>query len=115
MIGRSARILNADAPGSAVLQSSDVDIAAALDHKGAKAATPEHARGTIDGITLPDAAHVYRHPFARDKNCTGGLIDLNRPVVDERQPSSHFTHVGDRVVLIVIEFPQTRQRTESDV
>ena len=42
-------------------------------------------------------------------------IELDLAVVDERQPLTDRVRRGNRVVLIVVEFPEVRQRGEGDV
>ena len=55
------------------------------------------------------------HPFAFQEHRARAIVDLDLPVVDERQPRTNRLGGRDRVVLIVIELPDVGQRAERDV
>ena len=76
---------------------------------------PKNAGAAIDRVAFADAAEMHRHPFARQEHGARLVVDLNRAIVDERQAATHLAHVGHDVVLVVIEFPETRQHAERDV
>ena len=94
---------------------ANVDVAAALNHEVAKTPTAQDGGAAIDGVAFADAAEMNGHPFARQKHRTRRVIDLNRAIVDERQSPPHVAHIGDDIVLVVIELPEAGERAERDV
>ena len=69
----------------------------------------------LDRVALADAAEVDAHALALHEHRAGALVDLDLPVVDERQPRADGVGIRDRVVLIVVELPDVGQRAERDV
>src|SRR3979409_2468273 len=71
VIRGTSRILDAEAPGTSVLQAGDVHVAAALNHEVAEAALSKKTNGAIDRVAFADAAQVSGHPFARQEDRAG--------------------------------------------
>ncbi len=54
-------------------------------------------------------------PFALQKHGAGAVVDLDGAIVDELEAALDGRPVRDCVVLVLVEFPDIRQRTERDV
>ena len=94
---------------------ADVEVAARLDHEVAQAGAAHEGHRVIDRVALADAAQVDAHALAPQEHRAGVLVDLELPVVDERQPSMNGVPVRDRVVLVVVELPHVGERAEGHV
>src|SRR5258708_38601612 len=89
-------IVDAEPPGAAVLVAADVEIAARLNHEVAQAGRTENRPRALDGVAFADAAEMDLHPVAFQKHRAGAIVDLDLPVVDERQPRANRLGRRDR-------------------
>ncbi len=95
---------------------ADVEIAARLNHEITQPGLTQDTRRALDRVAFPDAAQVHAHALAGEKHGSGRVVDLDSPVVDERQARSDRRLVGNAVVLILrVELPDVGQRSERDV
>ena len=75
----------------------------------------QDALGAFDGVALANAAKMRAHALSLEKHRPCVFIDHKLPVVDQRKAGSDRARRGDRVVLVLIELPDIRQRAERDI
>src|SRR6185436_19565903 len=112
---RPARVVDAEPPRFAVLQSGRVEVAARLDEKVTQAGAAHDVHRVLDGVALADAAQVDSHATALHPYRARALVDLDLAIVDERKPPPNRAGIRDGVVLIVVELPDVGGRAVRDV
>ena len=92
------------------MAARSVQIAACLDHEVAQSVAAQDGDRAVDGIALPDTTEVDAHSTLPQKRGARPLVHDKLTIVDERQQPPHVVRVGNGVVLVVIELPQSGQR-----
>jgi len=115
MVRWTARILNAEMPGMAILQAGDIQIAARLDHEVADVVRAEDSGAAVDRVPFSDPAQVDTHSCHPEERRSCRIVELKRAVVNQRQTTAHLDHVRHAIVLIVIEAPKVGQNAECHV
>src|SRR5262249_8828648 len=109
-------ILNTKPPRAITRAPRHVHVSAELNHEIAKASLAKHVTSSIYGITFTDTAQVHFHAFTPEKDCPGPFVHYDVPVINESQAAKDFAAFRNRAVLIlIIEFPETRQHAERHV
>src|SRR5262245_37143096 len=113
---RPAWILDTQPPGAVTAPSRHIHVTTKLNHEIAEAPFAQNVAGSIHRITFCDTAEVRNHSLATQKSRAGLFVHLEVEVVDEWQPSHHFTMIRNGAVLVlIIELPETRQHAKRHV